>query len=43
MDPAAMSVGLRVLTMWKILASQRAEARVVKPIYEKEPVAIEDS
>jgi hypothetical protein len=43
MDPAALSVGLGVVIVWKMLASQQADARTQESIYEKKPIAITNS
>ena len=39
MDPAALSVGLGVVIVWRMLASQQAEARAQELIPAKEPIA----
>jgi len=43
MDPAALSVGLGVVFVWRMLASQRASESAMEALYEKEPVAERDS
>ena len=39
MDPAALSVGLGVVIVWKMLASQQADDRKSEPSYEQDPIA----
>jgi len=39
MDPAALSVGLGVVIIWKMLASQRTDVKAQEELYQKEPVA----